>query len=473
MAVDLELCFETARSLAQLVASKRLSATELVSNSLERCDQAQRELNCFADLWADEALEAARTADTAVALGRPLGPLHGVPVALKDTTPTAGHRTTLGSATHAGWIPVADASIVESLRRAGSICVGKTTTPEFASWLQTDSPLLGATRNPWDLSRTSGGSSGGSAAAVAAGCVPLAEGSDMGGSVRIPAAWCGVVGFKPSIGRIPMTALPAGFDDLAHHGPLARTVADAQLFVSVTQGADDRDPMSIPADPELSSPLRGSLEGLRFGISADLDLFDVDDAIRNRLAAVCSTLSRLGARIEPIRIGFTPELERAWRVRWQVFMAAFYGPLVEEWRDAMSPVVVDLVEQGSRVSASELKQLDAVRSDAWSKLAAALEGRSGLLCPTMATAPFPARIQDLALKRSRSGRSPTACLTHVFNLMPACPVISVPMGLDPASLPVGLQIVGHRWRDRDLLNAATGIESALDPVPRPPHPDAL
>ena len=444
---------------------------ELMHNTLARCDQAQRELNCFVDVWHSEALDAARAADRDTALSRPLGPLHGVPVALKDTTPTAGHRTTLGSRTHADWVPTADASITESLRRAGSICVGKTTTPEFASWLQTDSPLQGPTLNPHDLSRTPGGSSGGSAAAVAAGCVPIAEGSDMGGSVRIPASWCGIVGLKPSIGRIPMTALPAGFDDLAHHGPLARTVADAQLFVDIAQGVDDRDPMSIPADPSLSRPLTSFLEGRSFGVSADLDLFDVSSAIRDRFETVCAALATHGAQIEPVHIGFTHELEAAWRLRWQVFMAAFYGPLLGEWRDAMSSVVVDLIEQGLAVSAGELKQMDEVRSDAWARLASALDGRCGLLCPTMATAPFPARIDDLAPPSAEDPeRSTTACLTHVFNLMPACPAISVPMGLDPDGLPIGLQIVGHRWGDRALLEAAFAIETALGPAIRPPHP---
>ncbi len=472
MTVDLDLCFTSARTLAGLIASKQLSATELMRNTLARCDQAQSELNCFVDVWGQEALATARAADRDVALGRPLAPLHGVPLALKDTTPTAGHRTTLGSKTHADWIPRANAAIVESLERAGTICVGKTTTPEFASWLQTDSPLLGPTLNPWDLSRSPGGSSGGSAAAVAAGCVPLAEGSDMGGSVRIPAAWCGIVGLKPSFGRIPMTALPAAFDELAHHGPLARTVADAQLFVGVTQGADDRDPTSAPADPSLLQPLAGALEGLRFGVSADLDLFDVSSAIRDRLDAACAELVSHGAQIEPVHIGFTHELEQAWRLRWQVFMAAFYGPLLDDWSNAMSPVVVDLIEQGLAVSAAELKRMDEIRSEAWARLARALDGYSGLLCPTMATAPCPARIDDFVPPVASTERSTTACLTHVFNLMPACPVISVPMGLDPDGLPVGLQIVGHRWADMALLNAAASIETVLGPTPRPPHPSS-
>src|ERR1700732_4598062 len=195
---DRELAFTPAVDLARMIGARSLSPVEVVSNALSRIEDVNPKLNCFCFVWHEEALEAAQTAAQAVARGETLGPLHGVPVALKDTTPTAGHRTTLGSYTHENWIPDRDAYIVGALRRAGAIIVGKTTTPEFAHTLVTDSPLWGITRNPWNLERTPGGSSGGSAAAVAAGCVPLAEGTDMGGSVRIPAA------------MRPMAELPSG-----------------------------------------------------------------------------------------------------------------------------------------------------------------------------------------------------------------------------------------------------------------------
>src|SRR5438105_4621109 len=233
---DLELAFTPALDLARMIATRAVSPVEVVSNVLARIDDVNPTLNCFCFVWHDEAVKAAHLAAQAVARGETLGTLHGVPIALKDTTPTAGHRTTLGSYTHEHWIPDRDTYIVGALRRAGAIIVGKTTTPEFAHTLLTDSPLWGVTRNPWNLERTPGGSSGGSAAAVAAGCVPLAEGTDMGGSVRIPAAWCGIVGLKPGLGRIPMDTLPGLFDLMSHHGPLARTIDDASLFLQVTQG---------------------------------------------------------------------------------------------------------------------------------------------------------------------------------------------------------------------------------------------
>ncbi|MEZ5298940.1 MAG: amidase, partial [Ilumatobacteraceae bacterium] len=203
-----ELDWLTAGEQARLVASRAVSPVELVEHALGRIEAVNPTLNCFCDVWHDDALAAARAAADAIGRGDVLGPLHGVPVAVKDTTPTAGHRTTLGSVAFEHWVPDHDAAIVRTLRRAGAMIVGKTTTPELAHTLITDSPLLGTTRNPWNPERTPGGSSGGSGAAVASGCVALAEGSDMGGSVRIPAAWSGVVGLKPSLGRIPMDVLP-------------------------------------------------------------------------------------------------------------------------------------------------------------------------------------------------------------------------------------------------------------------------
>src|SRR5437588_874099 len=273
-----------------MIATHTVSPIEVVTNSLSRIREVNPKLNCFCFVWEEEALAAARAASEAVARGDTLGPLHGVPVALKDTTPTAGHRTTLGSYTHEHWVPESDAYIVGALRRAGAIIMGKTTTPEFAHTLTTDSPLWGVTRNPWNLERTTGGSSGGSAAAVAAGCVPLAEGTDMGGSVRIPAAWCGIVGLKPGLGRIPMDTLPGLFDLMSHHGPLARTVDDARLFLQVTQGPDDADILSVPCPLDLRSPIPESVQGMRLALSIDLGLWVVDPVIEAAVRSAAAAL---------------------------------------------------------------------------------------------------------------------------------------------------------------------------------------
>src|SRR2546429_4682168 len=295
---DLELAFTPALDLARMIATRAVSPVEVVSNVLARIDDVNPTLNCFCFVWHDEAVKAAHLAAQAVARGETLGALHGVPIALKDTTPTAGHRTTLGSYTHEHWIPERDAYIVGALRRAGAIIVGKTTTPEFAHTLLTDSPLWGITRNPWNLERTPGGSSGGSAAAVAAGCVPLAEGTDMGGSVRIPAAWCGIVGLKPGLGRIPMDTLPGLFDLMSHHGPLARTIDDASLFLQVTQGPDDADILSVPWRLDLPAPVPAWGVVLRLARSVDFGLWAVDSEIEDAVRAAAAALRDAGARVE-------------------------------------------------------------------------------------------------------------------------------------------------------------------------------
>ncbi len=251
---DLDLCFRSAFELASDIRTKKVSPVEVIENALARIDQVNPKVNGFCFVYADEAMDKARLAEADIQAGKDVGPLHGVPFAIKDFTPTAGKRTTLGSKIFEHWVPDQDPPLVERLLNAGGIMIGKTTTPEFAHSSFTDSPLWGPTRNPWNLGCTAGGSSGGSAVAVATGCVPIAEGSDAGGSVRIPAALSGIVGLKPSFGRIPMGILPTAFDSIFHFGPLSRTVADSALFLNLTQGPDDRDIRSLPATAPIPVP---------------------------------------------------------------------------------------------------------------------------------------------------------------------------------------------------------------------------
>jgi Asp-tRNA(Asn)/Glu-tRNA(Gln) amidotransferase A subunit family amidase len=394
--------------------------------------------------------------------------LHGIPVALKDTTPTAGHRTTLGSYSHEHWIPERDAYIVGALRRAGAIVVGKTTTPEFAHTLITDSPLWGVTRNPWNLERTTGGSSGGSAAAVAAGCVPLAEGTDMGGSVRIPAAWCGVVGLKPGLGRIPMDTLPGLFDLMSHHGPLARTVDDARLFLQVTQGPDDADILSVPCPLDLRSPISSSIEGTRLALSIDLGLWAVDPAIETAVRAAATALRAAGATVEEVDVSVTRADETAWVDLWGVFMATYYGHLVEEYRSKMDPEVLQLIERGNSLSAVHIKRLELLRTDLWRRISKVLASYDALLCPSMATGPVPAAKADQHKVHYDDGRYHAADMTGVFNLIAPCPVLSVPCGWDADGMPIGLQVVGRRWREDTVLRIGRAVEAALPEARRRP-----
>jgi Asp-tRNA(Asn)/Glu-tRNA(Gln) amidotransferase A subunit family amidase len=466
---DLELAFTPALDLARMIATRAVSPVEVVSNALARIDDVNPKLNCFCFVWHDEAVKAAHLAAQAVARGETLGALHGVPIALKDTTPTAGHRTTHGSYTHEHWIPDRDAYIVGALRRAGAIIVGKTTTPEFAHTLLTDSPLWGVTKNPWNLERTPGGSSGGSAAAVAAGCVPLAEGTDMGGSVRIPAAWCGIVGLKPGLGRIPMDTLPGLFDLMSHHGPLARTIDDASLFLRVTQGPDDADILSVPCRLDLQTPVPASVEGLRLALSIDLGLWAVDSEIEDAVRAAAAALRDAGAVVEEVEVSVTRKDEEIWVDLWSVFMATYYGHLVGAYAAKMDPDVLHLIERGNRLSAVQLKGLEVERTGLWRRLAPVLASHDALLCPTMSTGPSPAAKADRPKDPPDDGRYHAADMTGVFNLVAPCPALSVPCGWDAQALPIGLQVVGRRWREDTVLQIGQAVELAIPgAIRRPP-----
>ena len=272
-----------------------------MQNALDRIAETNPALNFCTDVYAEQALDAAREADRR----EPTGRLHGVPFALKDVTPARGQLVTYGS--HAfDLIPSRDAVIAARLQAAGAILVARTTTPELAHSSYTRSPRFGVTRNPWDPSRTPGGSSGGSAVAVATGCVPFAEGSDMGGSIRIPASYCGIVGLKPSFGRIPLEFLPSLTDHIHHVGPLARNADDARLFLAVTQGPDDRDPLSLPGVLELDRPLSGDVRGLRLALSIDLGSYRVHPEIEAAVRRAAEALREAGAEVDEVEVRLHP-----------------------------------------------------------------------------------------------------------------------------------------------------------------------
>lgn len=450
-----------------------LSPVESVELALARIGQVHPELNCFAHVWAEEALGEARALSDVPADRR--GPLHGVPVAVKETTQVAGRRFTAGSRTHEHTIADHDAYVTGALRRAGAIVVGATTSPEFAHTLQTDGPLWGTTRNPWNTSLTPGGSSGGSAAAVATGCVALAEGSDMGGSVRIPASWCGIVGLKPGIGRIPMDVLPGLFDSLSHHGPLARSVDDARLFLRCTQGPDERDIVSVTTPLDLSGPTAADVRGMRFGLSIDLGSWYVHPEIEAAVVAAAAALEAAGAIVEPVDPGLGEAEEQMWIQLWGVFMSGYFGHLVDEHAAVMDPDVLRLIELGESLGATEVKRLEVQRTETWRKVAGVLAGRDALLCPTMAMPPVPAAKADrVRPPRPTDGRYHADDMTSVFNLVAPCPALSVPCGVHAAEpyagVPIGLQIVGHRWREDTVLQVGRAVEVALPDVSarRPP-----
>jgi Asp-tRNA(Asn)/Glu-tRNA(Gln) amidotransferase A subunit family amidase len=449
-----------ATEIAEGVRSGRLKAVDLMAESLRRAHIAQDAANCFALIREDQAMAAAKTTDAAVARGEAIGALLGVPFAAKDLTPTKGDITTLGSWSSGDWVPEESALVVRRLEAAGAILMGKTTTPEFAFSSFTVSPRFGVTRNPWDLSRTSGGSSGGSAVAVATGVVPFAEGTDMGGSVRIPAAFCGVVGLKPSLGRIPMTILPSQFDNISHFGPLARRIQDAVAFMAAASGPSDEDISSAPIcfDSASSSPL--DLRGRHFALSYDLGYYRIEPGVRHAVDEAIERMRAAGAIVDEVDLGWTRAVNDRWYDLWCVFMAGFFGDRLEPFRGRMDPEIVKIIERGLTLSAVDIKRIERLRTDMWQRLAGVLHGREALLCPTCAiTAPSVDRIDDDYIGEDEHGRLRGLDMTCQFNLLPQSPALSIPVGVAGAGLPVGLQIVGHRFQDEQVLAIGGAIEA--------------
>jgi Asp-tRNA(Asn)/Glu-tRNA(Gln) amidotransferase A subunit family amidase len=467
---NLELAYTPATELAERIRKKEISPVEVMENCLARIEEVNPSLNCFCFVFAGEALAQAREAEAVVVRGDDLGPLHGIPVAIKDFTPTKGKRTTRGSKAFENWIPDHNALIVDRLCEGGAIMVGKTTTPEFAYSSFTKSPLWGITRNPWNQSMTPGGSSGGSAAAVASGCVPMAEGTDMGGSVRIPASFCGIVGLKPSLGRIPMDILPTVFDNISHFGPLTRTIGDAALFMSAASGPDERDIMSVKEAVDFSAAMPGLVNGKRFALSLDLGFLAVDAEVEALVRAAAAALADAGARIEEVDLGWTKQAVDSWYEYWGVYLAAFFADKLEAHRDDMDPEVVSLLEAGLAMDAVSFKRIEIVRTEQWRKLAALFENYDALLCPTMALPAQPADGSDSNYDRvDEAGRYHALDMTCVFNNVAQCPALSVPAGFTSTGLPVGLQIVTPRFADVEALDIGAALEKVRPWVEnRPP-----
>jgi Asp-tRNA(Asn)/Glu-tRNA(Gln) amidotransferase A subunit family amidase len=453
----------SASDIAGAVARGDVSATEVVTAALARAEQIAP-LNAFTVIDHKGALEAARRIDADP--DKANKPLLGVPFAAKDFTPTAGQPTTRGSWSTGEAITDWDPAYVRRLKAAGAVLIGKTTTPEFAYSGFTHSPRWGITRNPYDPDRTPGGSSGGAAVVVATGCVPIAEGTDMGGSVRIPAALSGVVGMKPSLGRIPMDILPMGSDMISHFGPLARSVEDAALFLSITQGPDNRDILSQP-NPGPVWPVTAAKRP-RLALSMDLGYYRVIPGVVEQVEAAAQRLRDAGAIVDVVDIKWSHAINDAWLELWGVTLAAAWGDALETYRDRMDPEVVALIEAGRKVSGVRVRQLEVMRHRIWADLAEIYTRYDALLTPTCATtAPRVDADQGAFEKLDADGLYPGLDMTCIFNLVGECPALSVPVGLS-AGLPVAMQVIGPRFADAEVLGIGRLIESITAPLPRPP-----
>lgn len=450
-----DLCALSATEQARLVRARQVSPVDLVEASLARIEQVQPICNAFAFVFAEEARARAR----ALADQPPMGALHGIPVAFKDFTPTKGHITTRGSKAFADWVAPDDPAIVQRFKAAGAIIVGKTNTPEFATSSFCHPPLFGRTNNPWNPEHSPGGSSGGSGVAATTGCVALAEGTDMGGSVRIPAALCGCVGLKPSLGRIPMDILPTVFDDMSHFGPLARTVDDAALFLRVAEGPLEADIMSQRVPVPLPQTLDTDLTGLSIAMSEDLGFFVVDKEVRTHLSQTAQALRDAGATVVSVDLPWAPNLITAWWAWWGVYQAAAFGHLLPDWRDQMNPDTVALLDAGLAMNAVDFARIDQTRTKMWHDLCAVFERYDALLCPTMAL-PAPRNdLHDADFERIEDGRLYGLDMTCLFNHVGQCPALSVPMGMTDAGLPTSAQIIARRFDDPTALRIGAAIEA--------------
>lgn len=460
MAAD-ALCWLSAVELARMIHARELSPVEVIDAVLTRLDRVNPRINAYCTITAEQARAAAREAEAAVRGGSPLGPLHGVPYSLKDLTPTKGIRTTSGSKIFEHHVPTEDAIIVERMRAAGAILIGKTNTPEFGIKPFTDNRIFGATVNPWALDRTAGGSSGGAAAAVAAGLGPLAEGSDLAGSIRIPAAWCGVVGFKPSQGRVARYPTPAAWNAMGANGPITRTVADAALMFSVITGPDPRDPLALPHTGEEWGRVTNaaSVRGLRAAWTPDLG---GAAAVEPAVAAVCERAARrfadLGCALETA----SPEIGNIvvpFRALNAAVRQATVGRYLDEWRDQMDPILVRRIEAGRALTGEDIGRAEVERSAYHQRLRRFFETHDLLLLPTtgVAATPLASPLPATVAGRPIGDHLDLLVPTLAFNFS-GYPAISVPCGWTPDGLPVGLQIVAGWRQDALVLRAAAAFE---------------
>ena len=455
---DTDLCFISATDLAAAIRTKKVSPVEVVNAVLDRIERLDPTLNAFCLVSADAARQAAQAAERAVMRGEALGPLHGVPVSIKDLVITKGVRTMRGSKLYADDVPSEDAPVVERLKAAGAVMLGKTTTPEFGFKGVTDSPVTGISRNPWHLDRTPGGSSGGAGAAVATGMGPLAIGTDGGGSIRIPSSFCGIYGLKPHVGRVPVYPASAT-GDLSHAGPMTRTVRDAALMLNVIAGADDRDRYSLPTShPDYLQAVEGDIRGLRIAWSPDLGFAIVDSQVRQATAEGVKAFSELGCHVEETNPGFDDPGEL-----FQHFFYVNIGAMLQDYpgyESKIDPQLLANLNEVQGVSGQAYARSILRRNAIFDKIRRFFATYDLLLCPTVAVPPFEVGIEGPTEIAGRPvDRRAWIVMTPLFNLT-GQPAATVPCGFTGDGLPIGLQIVGRRFDEATVLRASAAFESA-------------
>jgi aspartyl-tRNA(Asn)/glutamyl-tRNA(Gln) amidotransferase subunit A len=463
-----DLCFTSAIELIELYEQRSVSPVEVTEAVLARIDLLNPSLNAFITVTHELALEQARAAERAYRDGA-AGALAGVPISIKDLMLTKGIRTTRGSLIYADLVPDEDAPFVEHVRAAGAVILGKTNTPEFGWKGESTNRIVGSTHNPWQLGRTAGGSSGGGAAAVAAGLGPLAQGSDGAGSIRIPCGFCGIFGFKPSFGLVPN--YPASsVGDLSHVGPMTRTVADAALLMNATAGADPRDRWSWSSNVDYVEAIKRGVKGLHIGWSADLGYAAVDPIVRQTAEAAVRRFEEAGCLVEET----SPGLDDPWEiidVLWSCGQAGATRDNFQVDKDRLDPGLVEVIERGRQTPATDFA-LAMMRRNAYAEKLRRFTSQYDLfLTPTLPITAFPAgKDQPGSIQGRPTSYLSWTAFTYPFN-MSGQPAATVPCGFDHDGLPIGLQIVGRFHDDVTVMRAAKAFEE-LAPWRhlRPPEP---
>jgi len=458
----------TIREAADALRARRVSAVELAAAANARIGRLNSKLNAFITVTAEQAREEARQADAELAAGRDRGPLHGIPVAVKDLFATRGVRTTCGSKVYEDFVPAIDAAVVERLRAAGAVMLGKLNMHEMAYGITSANPHFGPVRNPWNLEHSPGGSSGGSGAAVAAQMVYAAMGSDTGGSIRIPAAFCGTVGLKPTYGRVSRYgALPLAYS-LDHMGPLARSVRDAAMVLNAIAGHDRRDPTSSRHPVVDYIPDDGcSIRRLRIGFPGNFYFDHLDPGVESSVRGVFARAQSLGAVVKPVRVPDVAALNAVGRVILLAEAAAVAEPFLER-REKFGPDVLSLLDQGRLVPATDYINAQRLRrklsrefDQLWSEV-------DCLIAPTTPnTAP---RIGDAAVRlggRDEDVRLATTRLVRGINVL-GLPALSIPCGLASNGLPIGIQIIGPAWDEALILRIGAALEDGGVGIPACP-----
>jgi amidase len=456
-----DICFLNAVEMASLIRRKKLSAREVMEAHLKQIERVNPTVNAIVTLVADQAMENARKADEAQAKGASLGPLHGLPVVHKDLFDTAGIRTTYGSRIFKDHVPTQDAIIVERAKKAGAITVGKSNTPEFGAGSQTFNEVFGATRNPYDLTKTCGGSSGGAAVALACGMVPLADGSDNGGSLRNPAAWASIVGFRPAPGRVPTPAVGNAWATLSVNGPMARSVPDVALFLSVIAGPDPRCPISI-AEP--ASRFAGNLErnfkGVRIAWFKDLGGIPFDRRVREAVSAQRKVFESLGCIVEEAEPDLTGANEAYNALRAWGYVSS-QAENVRNHRDLIKDTILFEYERGVKLTATDLARAMATRAQVWDRMRVFQQKYEYFIVPSTQVPPFDLTQEYVTeIEGVKMGTYIDWMRCCYLITATEAPSLSMPCGYTPEGLPAGFQIVGRHRDEWSVLQIAHAFEQA-------------